>query len=259
VPKEQFKEEEIIDNSIIDGEPEPDTVTDSEGRVTAVDEEIVDTTEPSKVEEPVEAPPDTEQERSEHEKRFYEMGLDKQFKGGMDEMLRRIPDMNSYITSLEKERNEYRRQLEGTPKEEPKAPSPDDFYNDPVTAINRIMDDKMSTVNSQIADMRVQTFIASKPDYGEMEPLMLEQLQNNPGLRQLGIDAYPVLYQMAKATQLNKVADEAAKKAPVTVPDKSAAESTVGKKTTSPPTDSMEYWRNKSLKDIENEAGFSGD
>lgn len=79
--------------------------------------------------------------------RFKELGLDRQFKGGIDEMLRRVPDMNRELTRLQMERAEDRRQLadlnakiasmsKGDQLKTPAKVDPDRLMTDPDAALS---------------------------------------------------------------------------------------------------------------------------
>jgi hypothetical protein len=259
-------------DDILDGEPQPDEVQ-SDTRVSplgdeidesvkSVKEEIVEeeVEKPSKTEEPKEPPEDTEEEPSEQhplEKQFYEAGLDKQFKGGLEELLRRVPDMNKYITALEAERKTLRDQMATREPEPRQAPSADDLYNDPSGVISKIVDEKIGAVNEKLAEMEVKSFVNSKPDFDEMQPLMREQLEKNPGLGALGYGAVPVLYQMAKATQLEKVAADAAKKASQPVVNKESAETSVSKKAVPIDENSMESYKDMSIEEMRRKFGYT--
>jgi hypothetical protein len=191
------------------------------------------------------------------EKEFTERGLDKQFKKGIAEMFDRVPEMNRHITRLEQEAAERRRQ-EATPVAEPmKPPSAEEFYEHPAEAVKRMIQAEMQGINTRLTKAEMETFVNSKPDFKDLEPMMTAELNANPGLQALGINALPILYKMAKAEQLSRLAEQP-KKEPTPGPNKELAKSTTGKKTSTPPTDSLEYWANKSLKDIEREIGFSG-
>jgi len=262
-----------VDNfdDLIDGTPEKDVDISADGRVTVKGEEIPDGN--RSVEEDViddskttppqdEAPEGTESEQDEPSPfdefmdKFREYGLEGQFKGGPEEMLRRVPEMNRYITQLEQERAQWRKQ-QTTQQESAEVPFPEDFYERPAEVIKKMIQNEMADVNKELQTMKYQAFVSSRPDFRELEPIMQEQLDANPGLQALGVDAVPVLYQMAKAQQLAKLAEQT-KKVPEAGPDKELATSTTGKKTKSPPQNSKEYWQGKSLKEIERELGFSG-
>ena len=118
--------EQDINDLMDDGDPKPepesDTKTSPKGEEIPSDitpppefkeDEILEKDEPSKTDEPAEQVPEGTEDKvelSETEKRFIELGLDKQFKGGLSEAIQRLPDMNKYITALENERNALRSQ-----------------------------------------------------------------------------------------------------------------------------------------------------
>jgi len=261
--------DELDLSEYVDGLPAPEIVEHKSGRVTVKGEEIpegvtpvVDDSveEPSKKSEPEEVPATTEEEKpvlSAFEQEFYKRGLDKQFKGGPNEMLDRVPEMNKYITRLERERALAR---EATPQAEPfKPPSNEEFYEKPQEAITKMIDQvvgqKLSSFDQKLQEFEYKAFVASRLDFNELEPTMMEQLEANPALKLLGMNAVPVIYQMAKAQQLAKLVEQ--QKAVPPSPDKKVATATTGKKTSTPPTDSPAYWQGKSLKEIEDEVGFS--
>lgn len=223
-----------------------------------VDEEFM-AEEPPKVTEPVvePTPPDTGKppELSPLEQAFIDKGLDKQF-GSIEEMMERVPVMNRHIDDLSVERKKLRAlQEEATPEPEPeKLPSSDEFYADPISAINKMMDSREGATNKRLNDMEADTFISSKADYEDMEPLMEEALRDNPWMAAGGTKALKALYQMAKGRQLSKLAGQPA---PAPAPKKASAESSVGKK--SPPVDKNDpsYWVDKTPKEIEDELGVT--
>ncbi len=100
--------------------------------------------------------------------------------------------------------------------------------------------------------MEAEAFVNSKPDYAEMEPLMEQALQENPGLRSLGIKALKPLYEMAKGKQLSKI-----QAAPAPVPNRASATASVGKKAAPIDKTDPSYWYGKTTKEIEAELGVS--
>ena len=252
---------------IVEGEEAPELVV-SGGTASLRGEEVPDDVlpepetdnivneDPPPAEEPQEeAQPSTggEAELSPFEKEFYEKGLDRQFPGGPSEMLQRVPEMNKYINDLTVERKKLKELQERPPAPEPsQAPSPDDFYNDPIGTLDKVVESRTSAFNRRFDEMEAKAFVNSKSDYSDMEPLMEMQLQQNPGLQSLGISALPILYKMAKSEQLSKVT---AQPVPARTPNKSSAETSVGKK--SPPVNKSDpsYWIGKTPKEMEEELG----
>jgi hypothetical protein len=250
------------------GEPQPVKSTDRVALTgETIDSDVVDMPVniieeiPAKNEEPERVIQKTAvtPEMSPVEKRFLELGLDKQFKGGLSEAIERIPDMNRYINDLTHERKALKelREQQVTPQAKPaEAPSADDFYNDPINVLSKVVDSRLESVNRQFEEMRAESFINSKSDFHAMEPLMEGLLQQNPGLKQLGVQALPILYQMAKGSQLSQVAAEASRKATPS-PRKSSAETGVGARVTKPDINDLSYWRGKTRKEMEEEIGFA--
>ena len=187
------------------------------------------------------------------EKMFQEKGLDKQF-SSVEDMMSRVPEMNKYINDLGVKNKELEKLKEQAPPavEPVKAPSADDFYNDPVTVIKDMVDKRQDEFNQRFDAMEANAFINSKSDYASMEPLMEAQLQENPGLQTLGIKALPILYQMAKGKQLSSV-----QAAPAPVPNKASATASVGKKAAPIDKTDPSYWHGKTTKEIEAELGMS--
>jgi hypothetical protein len=218
-----------------------------------------------KTDEPAEeqAPEGTgEPELSDHEKKFFELGLDKQFKGGLDEVLQRIPNMNKYISDLEL-RNKTLLENQATPPAEPakpELPSAEEFYEKPIESIQKMLNAKvneqLSGINEKLIQYEAKNFENSVPDYKQMEPLMMDQLNLNPGLKQLGTDAFPILYKMAKAQQLSDTAP-APTTPEVKVIDKASAETSAGKKVTPVDKTDPAYWQGKSRAEIAKELGVT--
>ncbi len=215
---------------------------------------------PTEPETPVVEETSAEPEPHPYDKAFIERGLNKQFPGGVTEVITRIPDMNKYITTLEQANAAYRRQygdIAQPKREEPPPPTADDFMVDPVNAVTRIFENKWSQVQERLDNMEVKAFRDTHKDYNDLLPVMNEKLAENPRLAMLGIEAIPVLYTMAKAEKLSQAAQTTQPKAPAVTPDKARAVSSAGGKKTVTPARSVEDWMNMSTKDIEKEIGFA--
>jgi len=272
-------EEEKFDD-IIDGGQEPDeTLSDTD--VSPKGELIPDDVEPKKddsIDEGNETPKTDEPDDSQVpegtgeqtpalsplEQKFYDLGLDKQFKGGLAEAIERLPNMNKYITDLEAQRNALQAQATRTPepaKPEPQGPSNEDWETDPIGTMRRFVDSKLKTVdetvNRTVAQVKLDNFVASKPDFNDLRPLMAEKLQDNPQLGQLGTEAVPILYNLAKADQMAKATPPPPATPPAPPPDKASAQTSTGKKESTPSKDDPNYWLDKSEKDIEKECGYA--
>ncbi len=206
---------------------------------------------PEKEEAPAEA---GEPELSPVDQMFKDKGLDKQFKD-VDDMMNRVPEMNRYINNLGVKNKELSKLQEQAPPptvEPEKAPSADDFYNDPVSVIQKIVDKGRHEDSQRFDEMEMNTFVNSKADYKEIEPLMEEALLDNPGMKLLGVKALEPLYQMAKAKQLSKIPAPL----PAPAPNKTSAETSVGKKT-APIVKDKAYYDERSLKQLEEELGVT--
>ncbi len=188
------------------------------------------------------------------EQAFKDKGLDKQFKD-VEDMMNRVPEMNRYINDLGVKNKELGKlQEQAPPVTEPeKAPSADDFYNDPVSVIQKMVDKRQDEYNQRFDDMEMDAFKSSKSDYRDMEPLMEEALLDNPGMRALGVKALEPLYLMAKAKQLSKMAVNPPTKP---APNKASAETSVGKKSV-PVDKDKAYYEGRSLKQLEDELGVT--
>lgn len=232
------------------GEEIPETI-ESEQR--EIEEGLLDDVPtPSEPETPVPAKEGIKEELSPLEQEFVKRGLDKQF-GTLEGMMDRVPALNKHVNDLSVERKELMRLKEQAPRPEPvKAPSSDDFFDEPIPVIQGLIDRRYEEFNQRFDAMEANSFINSKSDYSDMEPLMEEALASNPGMRTLGIKALEPLYLMAKAKQLSSVPAPATQPAP----KKTSAETSVGKK--SPPVEKdAKYWQGKSLEEMEKELGVA--
>jgi len=268
--------EEEHQQLIVDDEG-PEVEIASDGRVTLSGEEIPDdvkvvednvveeepvskSDEPEIPEEPAPEATETEEEKkvSAFEERFYaDERLVKRF-GTPEAMLERIPETDKYISRLEEERNYFRDRA--TPKEEPKheAPSEEDFNNDPFKAIDRLIESRTAPLKQELYAVKYQNFVNSKPDFKAMEPLMEKVINDNPGLKRLGLDALDIAYKVAKAEQFSEAKPAAPQPAPTPKPDKTHAEAGSGKKkAVQVDKNSLDYWRGKTQKEIEEEVGFA--
>lgn len=220
-----------------------------------IEDGLLSDEEPPTPSEPEKAPAEAgEPELSPLEQEFKDKGLDKQFTS-IEDMMNRVPEMNKYINDLGVKNKELGKlQEQAPPATEPeKAPSADEFYNDPLGTIKKIVEKGQEGYYRRLDDMEVNSFIKSKSDYKDMEPLMEEALSDNPGMQALGIKALEPLYLMAKAKQLSKVAVNPPTKP---APNKTSAETSVGKKS-APVVKDKAYWNTRSLKQMEEEQGVS--
>ena len=236
----------------------PDIVENEDGTVTIAGQEA----EPEKPEEPAteepseEAPPEEEPQVDPFTQAFLDAGLDKQFPGGVEEMIRRVPDWNKHITTLQQQNADFRRQQD-KPVEQPKVeqPSAEEFYNNPAEAIGKIMDAKTQELTSRIDEkltlVELTTFANNHKDYQAMEPHMVRELEANPELKALGMKAIPILYKMAKAANPPVVI-----KKETPAPDKSRAISDSGGKKTTKTGRSLQDWAKMTTREIEKEIGI---
>lgn len=223
-----------------------------------IEPEIVEPVQPVKVEEPPEVIPDTTvAPENPYDTRFKELGLDTQFKGGVEEMFSKQPATNKYIAQIEAERNHYRDMANRPPEAKPEVPlTGEDFDNDPLAIVNQIVDSRITDVNTKLVEMEAKQFIGSKEDYGKMEPLMMAEAREHPELASMGVKAMPILYKMAKATQLSEAKAAAVVPPPVTEEQKKNAVTTTGRKEVAPDKDKMEYWAEKTQKEMIEEIGM---
>lgn len=233
-------------------------------------------------------PPDPETPPAEVEvdpitKAFREEGLDRQFKSP-EEVLRKQREHNRYITQLEQERAELRRQLQSvhTPKPEPEPKAPitgEDLYADPNAAIDRLGVAKrgdVETVQQRVAQIEArQTFdeavgvmsgieelqdVATAWRRGQVQYLsnetfnrMNELYMSNPGLHtQPPSQVIPLLYNAVRGER-----GAVPTTAPAVDPKKKEAATTASGRTPqiSGQKDAR-YYSSKSLAEIEKEVGF---
>jgi len=270
-----FEEEHT--QSLIEND-EPEVVIESDDKVSPQGEKIPDNVIPD--ESPVvdETPPKTDEttlktdeseqgsriggtgdevQLTETEKAFADdENLVKRY-GSLSEMINQQGRTDKYIGKLEEERNYFRSQA--TSKEEPKveAPSIEDFTDDPMNAVEKLVDNRMVGVNAKLQKMEYDNFVQSKADFADVELLMDEQLRQNPELKMLGYGALPILYKMAKADQISRAKATQPQPAPVPKPDKTHAETSAGKKIAVLSKDDPRYWHDKTNKEIEDEVGFA--
>ena len=198
------------------------------------------------------------------EKAFIERGLDKQFKGGLEEAIERIPDMNKYITTLEQQ-NALLRRIAEQPQAKAPEPTPepqfepDKFFENPYPALDGryVRQDDVAAIRQELEAMKAQTFMQSKPDFQKMAPAMTEILAEHPNIQKLPtVEALSLLYDAAKARQIPAMVAEASKKSSATTGDKQRAETdvkgTLTKKTT---TRTLDDWVNMKPEEIEKEIG----
>lgn len=184
-------------------------------------------------------PPEPAQEPTPYDKlvaKFQELGLDRQFKGGIDEALDRLPNMNKYITDLEKERNQYRDHI--LSKQEPPVEAPEpDFYDDPKSAIDARLAQERTAWTTEIENMKIQNFRDGHKDYDELMPTMLEVGREYPGLINLKpSEAVRLIYSLAKAKTIPKVVEQVRAQ-----PDPSKAVSTTDTKKKAPSYTAEDY------------------
>jgi len=241
-------------------EAEPEIKVNDDGTVDVVGQDAEKSApaveEVEKVQEEETEP--VEEEVNPIQKAFTEAGLEKQFPGGVEEMIRRVPELNKYKTQLEQQNAEYRKQFESQPKKEIEKPSIDDFYNNPTEVIEKLVNQRVAAVEEKMEQQEIKNFIASKEDYKTMLPEMTNQLELNPGLEYLPKpEAVRVLYQLAKAAQIPAMVSDATRKVQKTIPDRSKAESSPGKSQKGTVEKSVDDWINMPLKEMEKELGVN--
>lgn len=192
------------------------------------------------------------------EKKFIEAGLDRRF-DSVDDMVNRMSETDRYIAGLEAERNAYRDQLK-KPEAEETAPSSEDFLEDPVGTMNKILAGHERQVTERLDKIETSTFINSKGDYGKMQPEMEKQLALMPELAMLPKSvAIRALYSMAKAASIPSIVSDATSK--VTTPPANKARAETGGQT-SPRArgeKSLGDYVKMSDKELEAEFGITGE
>ena len=202
----------------MDDEKKPSAIDDSTGDIIdAPLEEGATPEETTKVEDTVELTPE--------EKLFAEKGLDKQYPGGIQDLIERAPDTNKYLSDLEKERNHYRDQLKLQGQE---PPAEAEFnYEDPKASIEAMIGKRDPVSQQEFEDFKVQNFIKSKgDDFSRLHPKMEQKLRELPGLAKLPPgEAVEVLFGIAKAEEMRQAIEKAQGDSPP--PDKDLAETDV--------------------------------
>jgi hypothetical protein len=265
----KLEETDITDYSDLVDDGKDEKVVESDDRTSpageiipddskTIKDEIIEPAQPVKVEEPEKVIEDTTgTPENPYDTRFKELGLDTQFKGGVEEMFSKQPATNKYISDLERERNYYRDEANRAPEAKPEVSlTGEDFDNDPMAVVNQIVDSKITHVNTQLANMEAKQFINSKSDYTKLEPLMMAEARENPALAAMGVAAIPILYKMAKATELSQAKAATTVPPPVTQEQKDNATTTTGRKEVTPNKNDPRYWQGKTVKEMEDEIGM---
>lgn len=218
---------------------------------------------------PAESPTETEEkvDLTPYEKAFIEKGLDKQFKGGIEEAIERIPDMNRYITQLEQQNAEYRRWL-AQQQVQPKSPEPehveyepDKFIENPFDTLDRryARPDAIQALEAKIEGIEIRNFIQSKPDFDKVAPIMQSTIGEYPELLNMPRpQALRILYEVAKARQIPSLVNEASKKAVVSTAQQRAETDVKGTVTKKTSERSLEDWVKMKPDEIEKEIGSVG-
>jgi len=157
------------------------------------------------------------------EKKFIDAGLDRRWTS-VDDMVNRMSETDRYIAGLEDERNAYRDQLK-KPEAEEKAPSHEDYLEDPVGTMNKILAGHEQKVTERLDKIETENFIGSKKDFTKMQPEMERQLAQMPEVANLPKSAaIKVLYSMAKAASIPSIVSDATSKVSTPTANKTRAE-----------------------------------
>ena len=139
--------------------------------------------------------------------RFKELGLDRQFPGGVDDMLNRMPYMNKWQTQLSQENADLKKKLEERQRtEQQQQYDPETFYQDPDSYLGQkyatkeeiaAMQNQMRSYQDQAFADRYNRFADSHTDFRQLEPVMQQILLDDPGYNNLR-DPLSSLYNEAK-------------------------------------------------------------
>lgn len=140
-------------------------------------------------EEPKEDSPEEQPVVNPYDQKFRERGLDRQFKS-LDDVLDRLPLMNKWQTELSQRNAELERKFQELNKPQPEPYDPDAFIDNP----DKYLEGKYSKAGD-VEQLRqkvqymelaqtVNQFKSVHPDYDEVEPIMTQILQDDPGILQ---------------------------------------------------------------------------
>ena len=186
--------------------------------------------------ETVDTPPE-QVDLTAQEKRFIELGLDKQFPGGIEQLIENMPKFNATFTqALQKQQPQQ--VVQQTPTN-PQQVTDESYQEDPLSGVKTLLAQqeqvRLQGEQAQLTRMdqiEYDTFMAGKGDGTQMLPFMVQASNNNPALQSLPVRDYmPILYDIAKASQIPTAVAQAAQTAQTTVPDPSKAEAGVTGKT----------------------------
>lgn len=200
-------------------------------------------TEPPQEETPVEPPPqeETPQEQTPInplEEEYKKRGLDKRFKGGPEKAFDYIPVADKYITTLEQERADLKRQLEEAKRTRTvdQDIDPNQFLENPTATIRKIREDFQheieqfrNNVTSDLEMTKAQIFMESTKDFGDYRDDMQRELMAHPELQSIAPSkAIQIIYKMAKASRIPEIVDDATRKARGDNPNRERAETSAG-------------------------------
>ena len=251
--------EEQINDPISDGDDYPEIEVNDDGSVDVIGDYQPDPeTEPETEPIPEGDTPEPEDEPDEphpYQKTFDDLELSKYGYKDVSDLLNRVPDLMRWGNENARRIAEIERR-----QEEVEPPSADEFYDNPIEAIQRATDQRFREIDNKFQMMEVQTFINSKPDFAQMEPLMVQEVSKYPGIRNLPMrEAYELLYNSVKARQIPDIVKDTSQKAKAKPVDSTQAKTTVGKPDKGSPIKTMADWVNMSTADIEKEIGTTKD
>lgn len=192
--------DDMVDHDDQYGEEEPEKLEPESG-----DPQDGDPTEPTGDE----LEPESGDPENPYDVQFRELGLDKQFQGGVPDALSRLPHMNKYQTHLAQENAELKRKLEETNRPEPRGNNeydPEQFYQNPYPHLDgryatveqvRSLQGQLQADQDARARDGLNRFMQEHPDFNQVLPVMQQVLAMEPGYGQLR-DPLPVLYREAK-------------------------------------------------------------
>jgi hypothetical protein len=229
--------EHVVENAPLPPTGDDEIIDDVQESQEFVEEEKLEE-QPPESGTPTEAvdTPTEEVELTAQEKRFVELGLDKQFPGGIDQLIENMPKYNAAFTQTLQKRSQPEQQQVET---KPPPVTDESFQEDPLTGVKTLLAQHGQTLAQQqqaqqqrMDQIEYDSFMASKVDSPQMLQSMIDISNNTPSLQTLPVREYmPILYGLAKAAQIPTAVAQAAQTAATTTPNPSNAEAGVPGKT----------------------------
>lgn len=280
-PEPSYAENTMLDNDVLDN-PEPTTTTDVDDTPPPDDQtnlppEGVDTDPDTTIDDQDDDQDDVDPKGEptpddDVNTLFNNTGLYRQFTG-VDDLIKRVPDMNRHITNLEQENARLKAGKTVSKPTQPVQPiDGDKLYDDPVAALKAAgigsMEDMKLMVNDMInnnnniqsgnqAQDRADTFIQNQSDWAKVQPFASAVFQQMPNLSRLPADeAVQIAYAMGKQRMGGKGNTVVEKSDPLK--KSRATTSSGGGKKTKPAggKKTAKDYAGMSIKQLEQELGF---